>query len=210
VLTGLAISGLAILIAGRTDDHLIQITLTTVVAYASFLVAEHFHASGIIAALTAGLTIGRFSKNVFPDEEGPLVRSIWEYIAFLANSLIFILIGMNEANQPLREFVSLAALGAIALVLLGRAISIYPLAFMFSRSRWRLPMPYQHVLFWGGLKGALALALALAVPASVPERNTIIIAAFLVVAFSILVQGLTMPRLLKWYDLREPHEGSSR
>jgi CPA1 family monovalent cation:H+ antiporter len=210
VLTGLAISGLAILIAGRTDDHLIQITLTTVVAYASFLVAEHFHASGIIAALTAGLTIGRFSKNVFPDEEGPLVRSIWEYIAFLANSLIFILIGMNEANQPLREFVSLAALGAIALVLLGRAISIYPLAFMFSRSRWRLPMPFQHVLFWGGLKGALALALALAVPASVPERNTIIIAAFLVVAFSILVQGLTIPRLLKWYDLREPHEGSSR
>jgi len=208
VLTGLAISGLAILIAGRTDDHLIEITLTTVVAYSSFLVAEHFHASGIIAALTAGLTIGRFSNKVFADEEGPLV--IWEYIAFLANSMIFILIGMNEANQPLREFVSLAALGAIALVLLGRAISIYPLAFIFSRSRWRLPMPYQHVLFWGGLKGALALALALAVPVSVPERNAIIIAAFLVVAFSILVQGLTMPRLLKWYDLREPHEGSSR
>jgi len=208
VLTGLAISGLAILIAGRTDDHLIEITLTTVVAYSSFLVAEHFHASGIIAALTAGLTIGRFSNKVFADEEGPLV--IWEYIAFLANSMIFILIGMNEANQPLREFVSLAALAAIALVLLGRAISIYPLAFIFSRSRWRLPMPYQHVLFWGGLKGALALALALAVPVSVPERNAIIIAAFLVVAFSILVQGLTMPRLLKWYDLREPHEGSSR
>src|SRR6476646_8956689 len=161
---GGVLTGLAILIAGRTNDHFIEITLTTVVAYSSFLLAEHFHASGIIAALTAGLTIGRFSKKVFADEEGPLVWSIWEYIAFLANSLIFILIGMNEANQPLGEFVSLVALGAIALVLLGRAISIYPLAYLFSRSRWRLPMPYQHILFWGGLRGALALALALAVP----------------------------------------------
>lgn len=204
VLTGLAISGLAILIAGRTNDHLVEITLTTVVAYSSFLAAEHFHASGVIAALTAGITIGRFSEKVFADEEGPLVRSIWDYIAFLANSLIFILIGMNEANQPFLEFVSLAALGAIALVLLGRAMSIYPLAFMFSRSRWRLPMPYQHILFWGGLRGALALALALGVPVFVPERNAIILTAFLVVAFSILVQGLTMPRLLKWYGLREP------
>ena len=206
VLTGLTISGLAILIAGRTDDHLIEITLTTVAAYSSFLVAEHFHASGVIAALTSGLTIGRFGQSIFAADEGPLILSFWEYVAFLANSLVFILIGMNEASQPLREFASLAAVGAVALVLLGRAVSIYPLALLFSRSRWRLPMPYQHILFWGGLRGALALALALAVPASVPERNAIIITAFLVVAFSILVQGLTMPRLLRWYDLREHQE----
>ena len=95
---------------------------------------------------------------------------------------------------------------AIVLVLAGRGLSIYPLAAMFSRSRWRLPASYQHTLFWGGLRGALALALALAVPASVPERSAIIVTAFVVVAFSILVQGLTMPWLIKRFGLDEPEE----
>jgi CPA1 family monovalent cation:H+ antiporter len=90
---------------------------------------------------------------------------------------------------------------AILLVLLGRAVSIYPLAQLFAWSRWKLPAAYTHTLFWGGLRGALALALALAVPTTVPERNAIILTAFVVVAFSILVQGLTMPWLIKRLNL---------
>jgi len=136
-------------------------------------------------------------------EDLPFVLSFWEYVAFLANSLIFILIGMNTANQPLRELGSIAALTAVCFVLLSRIASVYPLALLFRWSKRRLPMPYQHVLFWGGLRGALALALALAVPPSIPERSAIIIAAFVVVAFSILVQGLTMPFLLRHYELTE-------
>ena len=104
---------------------------------------------------------------------------------------------MNVANAPLRQLGSAAAAVAIILVLAGRGISIYPLAALFGGSRWRLPASYQHILFWGGLRGALALALALAVPANVPERDAIIVTAFVVVAFSILVQGLTMPWLMK-------------
>ncbi len=204
-LIGLAITGGALLIVGRTDDPLVEITLTTIAAYASFLVAEHFHASGVIGALTAGLLMGNAGWAGMISAEGrEQVRYAWEYFAFLANSFVFILIGMNAENQPLRELGSAAAAVAIALVLAGRALSIYPLAQLFSRSRWRLPMPYQHTLFWGGLRGALALALALAVPATVPERNAIIVTAFVVVAFSILVQGLTMPRLIKRFDLAIP------
>jgi CPA1 family monovalent cation:H+ antiporter len=207
---GLVISGAALIIAGRTEDHLIEITLTTIVAYASFLLAEHYHASGVIAALTAGLTIGSVSKNgIIAEQDRVLVLSFWEYVAFLANSVIFILIGMNAANQPLHEIGWFAAASAIVLVLLGRAVSIYPLALLFSRSRWRLPLPYHHTLFWGGLRGALALALALAVPITVPERDAIIIAAFVTVAFSILVQGLTMPWLLRHYNLREGQASES-
>jgi len=205
VAIGLLISAAALIVAGRTDDHLIEITLTTIVAYASFLLAEHYHASGVIAALTAGLTIGSVSKRgIIADQDRVLVLSFWEYVAFLANSIIFILIGMNAANQPLHEIGWFAAAMAIVLVLIGRAISIYPLALLFSWSRWRLPLPYQHTLFWGGLRGALALALALAVPTTVPERDAIIIAAFVTVAFSILVQGLTMPWLIRHFDLKEP------
>jgi len=202
LLIGIAVSGAILLIVGRTDDPLVEITLTTLAAYGSFLIAERLHASGIISALTAGLMIGSLGNT------GPIspagrerVHSAWEYFAFLANSFVFILIGMNVASQPFHRLGSVAAIVAILLVFAGRALSIYPLAAMFRASRWRLQASFQHTLFWGWLRGALALALALTVPASVPERNAIILTAFVVVAFSILVQGLTMPLLIRRFQL---------
>jgi monovalent cation:H+ antiporter, CPA1 family len=198
---GLAVSAAILLIVGRTDDPLVEITLTTIAAYGSFLLAEHFHASGIISALCAGLLVGSGGDRFISHQGRDRVRWAWEYFAFLANSFVFILIGMNVANQPLHRLGSVAAAVAILLVLAGRALSIYPLSLLFIRSRWRLAASFQHTLFWGGLRGALALALALAVPATVPERNVIIVTAFVVVAFSILVQGLTMPWLIKRFGL---------
>jgi CPA1 family monovalent cation:H+ antiporter len=205
---GLAVSAAILLLVGRTNDPLVEITLTTIAAYGSFLIAEDVHTSGIIAALAAGLLAGNLGwESVVSVEGRERVRYAWEYFAFLANSFVFILIGMNAANQPLAQLGSVAAIVAILLVLAGRGLSIYPIAALFSRSRWRLPAAYQHTLFWGGLRGALALALALAVPTTVPERNAIIATAFVVVAFSILVQGLTMPLLIRRFDLsRRGHE----
>ena len=209
MLIGLAVSGAILLIVGRTDDPLVEITLTTIAAWGSFLLAEQFHASGIISALAAGLLVGSFGSRFLSRRGRDRVHWAWEYFAFLANSFVFILIGANAASQPLAELGSFAAMLAILLVLAGRALSIYPLALAFSASRWRLPLSYQHVLFWGGLRGALALALALAVPATVPERGAIIGTAFVVVAFSILVQGLTMPFLIKRFDLGEQPPGQA-
>ena len=201
VAIGLAVSAAILLIVGRTDDPLVEITLTAIAAYGAFLIAEHFHASGIISALSAGLMIGSFGTRFLSAEGHERVGHAWEFFAFLANSLVFILIGMNVADQPLRALGSAAAAIAIVLVLAGRGLSIYPLAMLFRASRWRLPATYQHTLFWGGLRGALALALALAVPTTVPERTAIIVTAFVVVAFSILVQGLTMPWLIQRFGL---------
>jgi CPA1 family monovalent cation:H+ antiporter len=196
LIIGLSVSGAILLVAGRTDDPLVEIMLTTIAAYGSFLSAERFHASGIISALTAGLLIGSAGTRFLSRSGQRRVEWAWEYFAFLANSLVFILIGMNVANQPLHKL-GTAAVVAIVLVLAGRAVSIYPLSLLFRWSRWRLRTAFQHTLFWGGLRGALALALALAVPAAVPERGAIILTAFVVVAFSIIVQGLTMPWLIK-------------
>jgi CPA1 family monovalent cation:H+ antiporter len=195
VVIGLAVSGAILIIAGRTEDPLVEITLTTIAAYGSFLIAEHVHASGIISTLTAGLVIGSAGGGFLSEAGRERLHSAWEYFAFLANSFVFILIGMSIADQPIHRLGIIGAV-AILLVLAGRALSIYPLALPFRSSRWRLPASFQHTLFWGGLRGALALALALAVPATVPERNAIILTAFVVVAFSILVQGLTMPWLI--------------
>jgi CPA1 family monovalent cation:H+ antiporter len=206
---GLTVSGAILFVVGRTDDPLVEITLTTIAAYGSFLIAEHFHASGIISALAAGLMIGSAGSRFLSREGRDRVQWAWEYFAFLANSIVFILIGMSVANQPLHRLGSAAAAAAILLVLAGRGLSVYPLSLMFSRSRWSLRPALQHTLFWGGLRGALALALALAVPQTVAERNAIILTAFVVVAFSILVQGLTMPWLINRLQLSRPRHAEA-
>lgn len=209
VLIGLLVSAVILIVVGRTDDPLVEITLTTIAAYGSFLIAEHFHASGIISTLTAGLAIGSIGWERFLSPPGrERISAAWDYFAFIANSFVFILIGMNVAHQPLGVLGLMGPAAAILLVLAGRALSIYPLAELFRRTRWCLPRSYEHTLFWGGLRGALALALALAIPGSVPERGAMILIAFVVVAFSILVQGLTMPMLIKHLRLDQPEEAA--
>jgi CPA1 family monovalent cation:H+ antiporter len=197
VVIGLLSGGAVLLIAGRTEDHLVEITLTTVAAYGSFLAAEDLHASGVLASLTAGLVIGNVGRLGAISHKGHgHLRDAWDYFAFLANSFVFILIGMNVARMPVGlPWLTTGAI-AVVLVLVGRAAAVYSLSTAFRRSRLAVPTRYQHVLFWGGLRGALALALALALP-KIPERGAIILMTFLVVAFSLFVQGLTMPTLVR-------------
>ena len=183
--TGVAIAALALLLAGNTQNHLIEIALTTVAAYGSFLLAERFQMSGVLATLSAGLTLGNLGSEGRITHRGKeAAQDFWEYAAFVSNSLIFLLIGIREGMENFRT-VWLVALVAIVLVTLGRAAAVYPCAALFMRSRQRIPAKQQHILFWGGLRGALALALALALPEQVPERETIITVSFAVVAFSI-------------------------
>jgi CPA1 family monovalent cation:H+ antiporter len=196
-LCGAAVAFGSLLLAGRTDDHLVEITFTTVAAYGSFLLADHFGLSGVLATITAGLIIGNFkSLKSFSERSKEAVQAFWEYAAFIANSLVFLLIGMHEARQNF-AVIWLPALIAIALVTLGRAIAIYPCCLIFSRSSLRVTGRHQLSLFWGGLRGALALALALGLPPTIPLREEIITISFAVVAFSVLVQGLTMVPFLR-------------
>lgn len=198
---GAAIGFVVLTVAGRTEDHLVEVTLTTVVAWGSFLLAEHIHASGVFAALAAGLIVGNLGPRGSISVAGRQhVQDFWAYAAFLANSCLFLLIGSHEAHQPI-ALVSRPLGMAIVLTLIGRAAAVYPLALPFARSGLRLPATYQHVLVWGGLRGAVGLALALAVPASVAERGQIVVVTFGVVAFSIFAQGLTMPWLLRRWRL---------
>ena len=201
---GAAVAGLVLLVAGRTEDHLVEITLTTVAAWGSFLTAEHFGASGVFAALTAGLIVGNIGwMGSISDAGRAHVIGFWEFAAFLANSCLFIMIGSHEAHQPI-ALVSAALALAILLTLLGRAAAVYPLALVFRPTALRLPATYQHVLVWGGLRGAVGLALALAVPDTVAEHREIVVLTFGVVAFSIFVQGLTMPPLIRRWKLTRP------
>jgi len=207
IAAGGVVAGLVLLVAGRTEDHLVEITLTTVAAWGSFLTAEHFGASGVFAALVAGLLVGNIGQmGSISDSGRPHVLGFWEFAAFLANSCLFILIGSHEAHQPI-ALVSIALGLAIVLTLLGRAAAVYPLALLFRPTSLRLPATYQHVLVWGGLRGAVGLALALALPGTVAERGEIVVLTFGVVAFSIFVQGLTMPPLIRHWRLTRSGDG---
>lgn len=196
VVCGAVIAVLSLLLAGATNDHLVEITFTTIAAYGSFLLAEHFHTSGVLATLVAGLIIGNVGHLSISPRAHAAVEEFWDYIAFLANSLIFLLIGIRVAIQNFKAFL-VPAMIAILLVTISRAIAIYPCSLLFARSKLRIKSQHQHILFWGGLRGALALALALGLPPDLPGREQIITVAFAVVAFSIFVQGLTITPLMK-------------
>lgn len=194
--SGLIVGGGCLLIAGRTRDHLVELSLTTIAAFGSFWLAEHFHWSGVLATMTAGLMVGNTTALGFISDKGEeSIESFWEYAAFVVNSVVFIILGINEAYQNFANV--LLPIGvAIAAVIIGRALAIYPLSAVFMKSRWRIASEHQHIMFWGGLRGALALALALGIPESVPFRQEILTVTFGVVAFSVFAQGLTMTPLL--------------
>jgi CPA1 family monovalent cation:H+ antiporter len=197
VLIGGTIAYFLMLLAGRTPDYLVEITFTTLAAYGSFFVAEHFHCSGVLAALTAGLVVGNFRASGSISTAGrQAIGPFWEYIAFVANSLVFLLMGAQEAQQHFQGLWA-PVFGAIILVTFGRAVAIYPLCALFVRSHLKVDLRQQHVLFWGGLRGALALALALSLPDDLPHQNAIIVITFAVVAFSVFAQGLTITPLLR-------------
>ncbi len=195
----IVVTTLILFMIGKTADHLVEITLTTVAAYGSFLLAEYFHASGVLATLVAGLIMGNriIWGNTLTERGHIAVTSFWEYLAFIANSFVFLLIGVREVQQPFQQFWH-ASLIAIIVLMLGRVISIYPIGLAFSAGPLRMTRSYQNILCWGGLRGALALALALGLPDSIPYRDEITSVAFIVVAFSIIVQGITIKPLLHY------------
>ena len=198
---GAVCGGTALIVAWRSSEHLIEAALTMVAAYGSFLVAESFHVSGVLATVTAGLMMANFrllrGKSLLSPRGQEFILGFWDFAAFLANSVVFLLIGVTVATMPFQSYGIAVLLTSVVVVLLGRGLTVYPLSLLFLRSHWAISLREQHILWWGGLRGALALALALSMPPTLPLRHEIVVVTFGVVAFSIVVQGLTMPLLLR-------------
>ncbi|WP_174273385.1 cation:proton antiporter, partial [Sphingomonas bacterium] len=159
VLCGLVVAGGLLLIAGRSDDHLVELTLSMLAAYTPFAVAEELHVSGVLATLSAGMLVGNWGRgSELTERGGAALMRFWDFAAFLANSVIFLLLGGREAEQSFGAYLKPAAVG-IALALIGRAAAIYPITALFRKSALAVDGITRHILFWGGLRGALALAL---------------------------------------------------
>lgn len=200
-LVGLACGAMTVLLAGRVADHLVETSLSVAAAYGSFLVAEHWQMSGVMATLAAGLIVktpGLFRLPCHtPSQGGHFLSEFWEFAAFVANSGIFLLIGLAVPAKAFARLGPGPLIVAAILVLIGRALVVYGLCFPFRSTRWKTTVSQQHVLWWGGLRGALGLALALALPERLVYRDEIVTTTFAVVVFSIVVQGISMPALLR-------------
>jgi CPA1 family monovalent cation:H+ antiporter len=192
-----AIVGLAVShIIGRVDDPMIEISLTTIAAYGSFVVAEELRLSGVIATVSAGMLCGNIAPRGMSPTTRVAVESFWNYVAFALNSLVFLLIGLEvHIGRLVSEWRPI--LVAFVAVIGGRAFVVF-LATAFLRwTREAIPWRWSVVLTWGGLRGALSMVLALALDPQFPHREIIVTMTFGVVLLSIVLQGTTTEPLLR-------------
>lgn len=180
----------------RLDDYLIEVMLTIVIAYGVFLLAESLHLSGVLAVAMAGLAVGNCPIVCeVPPEQTSEVVIFWEAAVFLLNTVLFLLMGFELNPTNLLDDI-LATLIAIGAMLGSRAIISYGLGAIGVHQK-RLPWSWVHVIFWSGLRGSIPIALALGLPLLLPGRDNFASVVFGVVLFSLIVQGLTIPLLLK-------------
>ncbi|MBS1956318.1 MAG: Na+/H+ antiporter [Cyanobacteria bacterium SZAS-4] len=196
-LIGAVVGYCASRITNMFDDHQLEITLTMVTAYGSYMLAERLNVSPIIAVVAAGIVVGNYgSRTGMSTDDRQAVNSFWEYAAFLVNSLLFLLIGLQVQMPLLVKYWQVIALGVLA-VFVARLLVVYGICPLVSTSKNPIPTKWRHLMFWGGLRGALVMALALSLPLTFPDRETIINMTFGVVLFTLLVPGLTMEPLVR-------------
>ena len=210
VAIGLVLGGVAAWIGGTIDDVNLELTLTLIAAYGVYLLADSLHESGIIAAVVAGIVIGNYGRRGGMSARSRVaIDTVWSYIAFLLTAIVFLLIGLTMTTTDLLAAALPIAWGVLA-VIAGRALVVYGLLGGLGRLRagerlgLRLPIGWSHVLFWSGLRGAIAIALALSLPADFPQRTLLQGIVFGIVLFTLLVQGTTAARIVR---LAEPQAG---
>jgi CPA1 family monovalent cation:H+ antiporter len=195
-LAGFMVGLLAAAILRQVDDHLIEITITSAVAFGAFVVAEQVHVSGVIAVVVAGLLVGTLRTGAMSPTTRVALESFWEYVGFLLNSMIFLLMGMRIAAPHLLE--NLNSLAVVFLVVLVARIVIVLVVNLGLRLIGdAMPWRWTPILIWGGLRGAVSLAIALSLPLALPDREWVQLMAFGVVLITLVGQGLTMPPLLR-------------
>ena len=204
LLTGILVGLATAAVMHHIDDGMITITLTTIAAYGSFLIAEKLGVSGVMSTVAAGLIVGEkgLSKILFPSIR-LATETFWEYIAFAMNSLIFLLMGFAVNLTLLWELFPIVLI-AYGSVLAARLFVVTGTWAIFYPTNHKFPFVWAAVMTWAGLRGALSMVLALSIPDSFALKEVIVTLVFGVVLISIFVQGLTMSPLMKLLGILSP------
>jgi len=224
ILLGLGVGWLAEQFHKRVDDAPIEITVSLLTPYVAYLVAERLEISGVLAVVTAGLYLGRRAPELLSFKTRLQGGPVWAMIEFLLNGFVFVLIGLQlpEVLQtlsghtiPLHQLLWYALLISLAVILI-RIIWVFPATYLtrliFKTIRKRDPYPrWQHVtiIAWTGMRGVVSLAAALAVPLTIqngdpfPGRDLILFLTFIVILATLVVQGLSLPFLIRWLGVKD-------
>jgi Na+:H+ antiporter len=203
-LIGAALGWVAARLVRRLDDHLAELTLTVVLAYGAYLLAEALGLSGVIATLLAAGAFGAVARDGLTARAVEAIDVVWEFAAFLLTAGVFLLVGVSIAPEALVRAAGAIGWGIVA-VLIARALVVFGVLGGGSRildgiaaraggigtPAGILPTAWLPVLFWAGLRGAVSVALALSLPATIPNRDLIQGITFGIVLFTLIVQGST-------------------
>ena len=200
-LGGLVVGGvvgfLGSLLARTTTDYLVETTLSLVVAFGSYAAAQDLGVSGVLAVVAAGSVLGNFGRQFgMSTRAREAIDNLWELLAFVANSLVFLLLGVAVAPGAFRDMIVLVGIGVVA-ALLGRAVVSYGLGAALARMTGIPPLSWRHVLFWGGLRGALPVVIAISVSSEYGASDVLTRLVLGVVVVSLLIQGLTLEPVLR-------------
>jgi CPA1 family monovalent cation:H+ antiporter len=216
VAVGLGLGWVGHRLIATIDEHLTEMTVSVAMAYGAFLAADTLHLSGVLATVSAAMTLGHLGRArgwIYSDGSERLLTDLWEFLAFAANAALFLLMGLTVHIAGLTKYPVSVLVGIIA-ALAGRAVVAYGLGAVLSRSGFPLGLAETHVIFWGGLRGAVALAAALSLPAEFPFRAQLLAMTYGAVLFTLLLQGLTIAPVVRRLGLlsepSSPGSSSSR
>ncbi len=204
ILVGLILGFGISFLTQRFDIPLVEQSLTLVTAYGAYVIAEEFGGSGVIATVATGLILGNFGSRIgMSPRTRVAVSEFWEFVAFFANSILFLLIGSQFRLSTNGAELFLIGI-AFTIVLLARLIVVFGLSWVSNQLvQSDIDLSTQTMLWWSGLRGGVALALALSVPEDLPERPAVLTAVFSVVFLTTLLQGATAKPILTALNLVE-------
>ncbi len=223
-LGGVLLGGILGLALAKIRTHLdhgpVEIIVSLVTPFIVYLLAEHLHISGVLAVVTAGLILGWRGPTILSSETRLQVNANWDTFAFILKGLSFLLMGMQLRQivetikvHHISQIVLWAVVAALAPIVI-RFLWTFGVGFLYSKLRQQ-PVPTWQQLFiasWAGMRGVVSLAAALALPLTAangqpfPFREMLIFLTIVVIATTLLVQGVTLPFFLKKFDIEEPEE----
>ncbi|TNC27009.1 Na+/H+ antiporter [Amycolatopsis alkalitolerans] len=199
----------------RLRDPVLDTAWSFVVPFVAYLPAEEIHGSGVLAVVVAGLVISQQTPRLLSGPSRLASRLNWRTIQFLLENLVFLLIGLQLrriVTEVADSNLSGWAIAGICLAVLGVTIASR-IAWVFAAATrrvlpaWALPWRYSAAIAWAGMRGVVTLAAAFVLPAGTPQRGVLVLAAFVVVAGTLLLQGTTLPKLVRRLDLPAPDPG---
>ena len=185
----------------------VQLTLSLILAHATFLIAEGIlGVSGILATMTAGLIMGNYGKRKLSLQTKKSFAEIWSFLGFVSNSLIFILLGLKLGEVNFAAHLNSILFATILTIVIARSVSVFASFFItnqFKKGKQKISYPFQVVTIWGGLRGALAAAAVLLIPESYAYAEQLQAMTAGVILASFLLNAMTIPKLLKWLKIIE-------